>query len=84
MTGFYWSAGISAGVLNKISPQGVIIERIGFPVSGPTMPCFCGPDLQTLVVTSHRCPGDGTMQSGGVFAARSVVAGVRVGRMKGV
>ncbi|MDE1991106.1 MAG: SMP-30/gluconolactonase/LRE family protein [Rhizobiaceae bacterium] len=82
--GFYWSAGISAGVLNRISPQGAICERIGFPVSGPTMPCFCGPDLKTLVVTSHRCGEHPANRSGGLFAARSAVAGVRVGRMKGV
>ena len=50
--GFYWSAGVSAGVLNRISPEGVIVERIPLPVAAPTMPCFGGADRRTLFVTS--------------------------------
>ena len=50
--GFYWSAGVSAGVLNRISPTGEIERKVMLPLAAPTMPCFGGPDLKTLYVTS--------------------------------
>lgn len=40
--GFYWSAGVSAGRLNRISPEGDIVEIYILPVAAPTMPCFGG------------------------------------------
>lgn len=55
--GNYWSAGVSAGVVNCFSPDGALIEKVEMPVPRPTIPCFCGPDLDTLVVTSLR-PGN--------------------------
>ncbi|MDZ4367398.1 MAG: SMP-30/gluconolactonase/LRE family protein, partial [Afipia sp.] len=50
--GHYWSAGVSAGRLNRFAPDGRLVETIGLPVRAPTMPAF-GPD-GTLFVTSHR------------------------------
>jgi sugar lactone lactonase YvrE len=52
--GFYWSAGVSASRLNRWSRDGRLIASIALPLSSPTMPCFGGPDLRTLFVTSHR------------------------------
>lgn len=52
--GRYWSAGVSAGVLNCFAPDGTLIEAIPMPVPRPTMPCFCGPALDELAVTSLR------------------------------
>ncbi len=49
--GNYWSAGPSAGCLNKFSPDGKLLERIEFPVPGPTMPCFAE---RSVYVTSLR------------------------------
>ena len=49
--GNYWSAGPSAGCINQFSPSGRLIEKIAFPVPGPTMPCFVG---RQLYVTSLR------------------------------
>lgn len=49
--GNYWSAGPSAGCINRFSPQGRLLERIPFPVPGPTMPCFAE---RHLYVTSLR------------------------------
>jgi sugar lactone lactonase YvrE len=54
------------------------------PVTHPTMPCFGGPGLRTLYVTSLR---DGvpdevlarTPQAGGVFSLEPGVAGAPVG-----
>jgi sugar lactone lactonase YvrE len=51
---FYWSAGISAGVLNRWSPDGRLDRSIRLPCSNPAMPCFGGPDLKTIYVTSLR------------------------------
>ena len=50
--GRYWSAGVSAGFLNCFEPDGTLVEHIKVPVAAPTMPCFGGPDLKTLFVTS--------------------------------
>ncbi|WP_341487321.1 SMP-30/gluconolactonase/LRE family protein [Pararhizobium sp. A13] len=79
--GFYWSAGVSAGVLNRFSPDGEIVERHPFPVGAPTMPCFAGPGLRTMIVTSLRPAGApaGSLASG-IFVAQSPVAGAAVHR----
>jgi sugar lactone lactonase YvrE len=78
--GFYWSAGVSAGRLNRFAPDGVIAEWHALPVPAPTMPCFGGPDFRTLFLTSlregrppeliERAP-----LSGGLLAAPAPVAG---------
>jgi len=70
--GNYWSAGVSAGLLNCFAPDGNLLEAIRMPVDKPTMPCFCGPELDQLVVTSIRQPADPAASepdtlSGGLF-----------------
>ncbi|AWI59974.1 SMP-30/gluconolactonase/LRE family protein [Sinorhizobium fredii] len=79
--GNYWSAGVSAGVLNCFSSEGRLIKAHPLPVPAPTMPCFAGPDRKALFVTSLR-PGGTSKESraGGIFAARSPVAGAVVHR----
>jgi sugar lactone lactonase YvrE len=81
--GYYWSAGVSAGVLNRFSADGALMSRHPVPAQAPTMPCFCGPDLRFLAVTSLRPaaprPGDGDL-----FIADAPVAGTAVTRMKGL
>lgn len=52
--GNYWSAGVSAGVLNCFAPDGTVTQAIPVPAPRPTMPCFCGPDLDQLVLTSLK------------------------------
>jgi sugar lactone lactonase YvrE len=80
--GSYWSAGVSSGILNRFTAEGRLIRAQPFPVSAPTMPCFAGPDLKTLFVTSLRPAGVGQeSQAGGIFAARSPVAGALVHRL---
>ncbi len=59
--GCYWSAGVSAGYLNRFSPSGELVERIALPVRAPTMPAFGGARRDRLFVTSHRAidrPGE--------------------------
>ena len=86
--GGYWSAGVSAGVLNRYDRDGAVLQRLNMPVPGPTMPCFCGDGLWQIAVTSHRRWPDQTLAaapwSGGLILADSPVAGVPVKRMKGL
>jgi sugar lactone lactonase YvrE len=88
VAGFYWSAGISAGVLNRWAPDGRLDRQIELPCAAPTCPCFGGPDLRTIFVTSLR-QGLSAAQlaerplSGGIFALEVDVPGVPVARFKG-
>jgi sugar lactone lactonase YvrE len=42
------------GRLLRLSPAGEVLADIEVPVRCPTMPCFGGPDLRTLYLTSAR------------------------------
>lgn len=53
-SGTYYSAGVSAGLLNVFAPDGTYTDVIPAPVPHPTMPCFGGPDFSILFLTSHR------------------------------
>lgn len=50
--GNLWVAVWGASCLKKISPEGELLERIELPVSQPSCPCFVGPDLDRILVTS--------------------------------
>jgi sugar lactone lactonase YvrE len=85
--GFYWSAGVSAGRLNRWSLDGTLRDHVGTPCPHPTMPCFGGPDLRTVFLTSLRSMGGTTdlgrfPQSGGLYVTDLGVAGVSVGRFR--
>lgn len=78
--GAYWSAGVSAGRLNRFTADGDLLEFYPVPVPAPTMPCFGGRDFRTIFVTSLRegrpkALIDAAPQSGGVHAAKAPVAG---------
>jgi sugar lactone lactonase YvrE len=86
--GFYWSAGISAGVLNRWSPQGELVRSIPLPCSNPTAPCFGGADMRTIFITSlrHDLPAEvlaAKPLSGGIFSIRVDVPGVPISRFRG-
>jgi len=86
--GYYWSAGISAGVLNRWAPDGRLDWRMSLPCAAPTMPCFGGPDMKTIFVTSlrHNLSADKLAAkplSGGIFALEVDVPGVPVAKFKG-
>ncbi|WP_315857460.1 SMP-30/gluconolactonase/LRE family protein [Rhizobium leguminosarum] len=74
--GCYWSAGISAGVLNRFTAEGVLIETIELPIAAPTMPCFGGHDMKTLFVTSLTAERDGKRSAGTLIAFRTDVPGL--------
>jgi sugar lactone lactonase YvrE len=83
--GGYWSAGVSAGCLNRFDADGRLELRIDLPEPRPTMPCFAGPDLRTIFVTTARHGLDAAAlqrhpQAGRLLMLRVSVAGVPVNR----
>lgn len=50
--GFYWSAGVTAGRLNRFRADGQLVGSVDLPVAAPTMACFGGEDFASLFVTS--------------------------------
>ncbi|MBC7941054.1 MAG: SMP-30/gluconolactonase/LRE family protein [Chitinophagaceae bacterium] len=50
--GSYWSAGVSAGCINRFAADGRPQEKMAVPCRAPTMPCFGGPHLHDVYVTS--------------------------------
>ena len=82
--GGYWSAGVTAGVLNRWLPDGTLDRVVKLPVKWPTMPCFGGPDLRTCYVTSLiRDPAAAGPDDGRIVALDLGVAGVPVARYAG-
>ena len=52
--GCYWVAMFDGARLLRLSPAGAVLAEVPFPARRPTMPCFGGPALKTLYVTSAR------------------------------
>lgn len=52
--GNYWVAMFEGARLLKLSREGVVLQDIAVPAQCPTMPCFGGPDLKTLYLTTAR------------------------------
>ena len=50
--GHYWSAGVSAGCLNQVAPDGQRVRNLTLPCRAPTMAAFGGSAAGTLYVTS--------------------------------
>jgi sugar lactone lactonase YvrE len=81
--GNYYVCLMEAGMLLKLSPNHQELARTPLPVRFATMPCFGGPDLKTLFVTSlreNRTPEELAVEPdlGHVFAMRVQVAGAAV------
>lgn len=58
--GAYWCAMYEGQRLLRLASDGQLLQELPLPVRCPTMPCFGGPDLRTLFVTTarHRRPAD--------------------------
>lgn len=52
--GCYWVALYEGARLVRLSPSGELLQVLPLPVLCPTMPCFGGPDLKTLYITTAR------------------------------
>ena len=52
--GAYWVAMFEGQRVLRIASDGRLLQELPLPVRCPTMPCFGGPDLKTLYVTTAR------------------------------
>jgi sugar lactone lactonase YvrE len=52
--GGYWVAMYEGQRLLRLAPDGAVLQELPLPVRCPTMPCFGGPDLRTLFITTAR------------------------------
>ena len=77
--GAYWSAGPSAGRINRFSAVGELLGWVEVPLRHPTMPCFGGADMRTVFVTSLDSKSDETGLDG-IVSFRADVPGVPVER----
>ncbi|MES2977479.1 MAG: SMP-30/gluconolactonase/LRE family protein [Pseudomonadota bacterium] len=81
--GNYWVAMFEGGRVVKLSPHGEELASFAVPALCPTMPCFGGPELKTLYVTTARA-GRGAEElarypdSGCVFSMPVSVPGLPV------
>ncbi|MFO1271333.1 MAG: SMP-30/gluconolactonase/LRE family protein [Rubrivivax sp.] len=81
--GCYWLAMFEGQRLLRFSPAGELLLEVPLPVRCPTMPCFGGPDLRTLYVTTARekRPAEELAAqplAGGVLSMRVEVPGLPV------
>jgi len=75
--GCYWVAGNDGGSLLRFTPAGVLDRELKLPFAKPSMPCFGGPGLDTLLVTSIPAPGkQDDPDAGAVVLARPGVQGL--------
>lgn len=86
--GAYWVAMYEGQQLLRLAPDGTLLSAWPLPVRCPTMPCFGGPDLRTLYVTTarHGRPADELAQqplAGCVLSLRVDVPGLPVNFARG-
>jgi sugar lactone lactonase YvrE len=75
--GCYWVAGNDGSSLLRFTPAGKLDRELALPVAKPSMACFGGPDLDTLLVTSIVRPGrEDDALAGAVLLVRPGVRGV--------
>lgn len=78
LDGTYWSAGPSAGRVNRFSADGALLNWVDLPLLHPTMPCFGGSDMRTVFVTSLDSKS-GQADRDGIVSFRTETPGVPVG-----
>jgi sugar lactone lactonase YvrE len=81
--GNYWVAMFEGARICQFAPDGRLLGQYATPAQCPTMPCFGGPDLQTLFVTTARHGRSAAdlahfPESGCVFSMRVGVPGLQV------
>jgi sugar lactone lactonase YvrE len=81
--GCLWVAMFEGARLLRLAPDGQVVQTVTLPVQCPTMPCFGGPDLRTLYVTTarHNRPAaevEAQPWAGRVLTAPAPVAGLPV------
>lgn len=86
--GAYWVAMYEGQRLLRLAPDGALLSEWPLPVRCPTMPCFGGPDLRTLYLTTarHNRPAEELAQqplAGCVLTLRVDVPGLPVNFARG-
>jgi L-arabinonolactonase len=86
--GCLWAAHWGQGEVKRYDPTGKLMHIIQLPVTNLTSPCFGGPDLTTLYVTSatFRLTDEQRAQqpqAGGLFAIETTVKGLPEHRYRG-
>ena len=71
---------VEEGFDARFDASGKMLSAIRFPAAAPTMPCFGGPDLKTLFVTSLRGAAAADDLDGSVFFTRVETCGVPIPR----
>ncbi|TDR32751.1 SMP-30/gluconolactonase/LRE family protein [Hydromonas duriensis] len=78
--GMYWNAQFEGGHILKFSPSGDILERIALPARCPTMLCFGGEDLKTILITTTGNRPEAELaeypSNGLILTMRSEIAGL--------
>jgi sugar lactone lactonase YvrE len=75
--GGYWIAGNDGASLLRFTPAGRLDRELALPFAKPSMPCFGGPLLDTLLVTSIPAPGrEDDPLAGAVILVRPGVQGL--------
>lgn len=79
--GNYWVALYGAGRVAQFSPEGKRLRDLRVPANATTMPCFGGPDLKTLFITTARQRHTSedlakTPLAGGIFAVPVEIPGL--------
>jgi sugar lactone lactonase YvrE len=83
--GHYWSAGITAGRINRFAQDGALVTHIHTPCASPTMPCFADGWLyMTSLAGVHRL-GASHLSSrphniAGLFRMPTAIVGAPVAR----
>ncbi|MCP3935881.1 MAG: SMP-30/gluconolactonase/LRE family protein [Actinomycetia bacterium] len=62
--GCYWSASVYGWQLLRITPNGGIDRAVQLPLQKPSMPCFGGPNLDIMFVTTIGADGNTSSDSG--------------------
>lgn len=76
--GCVWVALVLAGKVARYAPDGRLLRTLSLPVPYPTCPCFGGPDLDTLFVTSIRDSGNALRSTDPAAGAMVTVTGLGV------
>jgi sugar lactone lactonase YvrE len=82
--GNYWSAQFEGGQIVQISAAGAVLQRIQLPAKCPTMPCFGGSDLKTLIITTAGARPEAELadypSNGFILKIKTDVAGLKTQR----
>jgi sugar lactone lactonase YvrE len=77
--GGYWVAIFGGGAIHRYRPDGKLDHVETLPFSQPTKPCFGGPELRTIYVTSTQIDVPGFVHkgpNGALYAFESGVTGI--------